>query len=132
MESLYKNHTILNKNFNLYSRGIAISIIIIMHIYQFLIPQFLQNGIMNYIAVMFAQGSVAIFFFISGYGNYFSIQKNLNINWLFKKIIRFYLTTTPVLLVIWLFRCHFDINILKINDFRIIKDIMLLGLSRGF
>lgn len=66
-------------------RGIAIVMIAASHIAQFTSG----GGIANYIVFLWGGMGVAVFFMLSGYGNYFSAQKAIDrFKWLIKRIVQ--------------------------------------------
>lgn len=86
-------------------RGFAICMIAASHI-----AQFTRGGIANYFVFLWGGMGVAVFFTLSGYGNYFSIQKATDrFKWLIKRIIQ--------ILVPFIF-CFIYVSIAQIVIFR--------------
>ena len=89
----------LNKNFTNNVRGLAILTIMISHCIQFIylfpsghINLLYYQKVLTFFISIFTSISVGIFFFLSGYGNWFSLNKStINIKWLINRLLTLYI-----------------------------------------
>ena len=100
--------TFLEKNFTNSMRGIAIIIIMISHciseVYYLTPPIKTLEKTISFCLFIFTKVSVGYFFFISGFGNFFSIKKyNNKINWLHNKVLKIYIPVVLLIIFTWIF-----------------------------
>ena len=106
------NDSFLNKDFTTQIRGLAIFAILVSHLINMLYFSRQSNiSIIKFIFCVFAPVGVGLFFFLSGYGNTFSIKKQSNIQWLGKRILRIFITILPVLLCQYVLSLLLSLNL---------------------
>ena len=123
-------HTLLNREYTDIVRGIAMLAILIDHIY--IVFGILNEGLsatINFLFYQLAEIGVGLFFFLSGYGNYYSIKKNVTAKWLINKISRFYIIVAPLIVLQWLFLVHFNFSEFLARISHIVGDVAFLGFS---
>ena len=110
-------------------RGLAIYGIFISHIAThytlYLSPNFIEKYVI-YITVLLGDLGVAIFFFLSGYGNYISIDSRLKEN--SYKSINFWIVDRLKKMLLTFFVCYFidlAVNVLLFKNILSIKDILI-------
>lgn len=95
-KELCMENDILNKNYTTLIRGIAIFMIMISHLFLFVyfyqnFQQHYYEKVIMFFICTFTNIAVGIFLFLSGYGNWLSINKHENKNaWIINKIVKFY------------------------------------------
>lgn len=108
---------ILDKNYTTQIRGIAISFIMISHLLYFvyLYPNsninFYWEKIIMFFIFTFTNISVGIFFFLSGYGNWFSITNKENKNlWVINKLLKIYIPVGILIILSYISTKFLNLN----------------------
>lgn len=121
------NTKFLNIKFTNQIRGLAILAILVSHLINMLYySRDSSISVIKFIFCVLAPIGVGLFFFLSGYGNVFSISKQCNITWLGKKISRLFITILPVLLTLYIFSYILRINLF--TKYSVINDFLTLSI----
>ncbi len=85
-----------------------------------------SNSSIKWLFDVLAPSGVAIFLFLSGYGNNLSIKKKMNLKWIKDKCLKLYIPTAIVILFTFLGSFILNIKSLFPQSYSIIKDIICL------
>ena len=104
----------LNKEFTNNIRGLAILAIVISHLINMVYFSWKSDtSAVKFIFAVLAPIGVGLFFFLSGYGNVFSLKKSNNFKWISKKVLRLFITLLPALIIQYVCSLIIQLNIFK-------------------